>query len=311
MLRPDPAAARLATLPNVVDSREAAPASGLAIVPALLGLVRFQHTVFALPFALAGAILARMAWPPAGRLWWILVAMVGARSLAMALNRLIDAEIDARNPRTAGREIPSGRLTRVQVIVFCAVSLGLLLVAVSQLPPLTWVLWPVPVAAFVVYPYTKRFTWGCHLVLGATIGMAPVGAWIAVTGSVAPAAILLGLGVTAWIAGFDIIYALLDVEFDRMHGIRSVPARFGTTTALNIARGLHAATVVLLSLAGVLAHAGLVYQLGVIASAAILTYEHLIVDPRHPAKVQAAFGSANGILALVYGAFVIAAVTVS
>ena len=184
------------------------------------------------PFALAGALLAEMAWPSIGRLAWILIAMVGARSLAMALNRLIDADIDARNPRTAGRELPSGRLTSAQVTMFCAVSLAVLLVAVSQLPWLTWVLWPIPVAAFVIYPYTKRFTWGCHLFLGLTIGLAPVGAWVAVTNEIAPAAVLLGLGVATWIAGFDIIYALLDVEFDRANGIRSFPARFGAHAAL-------------------------------------------------------------------------------
>lgn len=299
------------TLVPVVGSRDVAPASGLATVPALMGLVRVQHTVFALPFALAGALLAEMAWPSIGRLAWILIAMVGARSLAMALNRLIDADIDARNPRTAGRELPSGRLTSVQVTMFCAVSLAVLLVAVSQLPWLTWVLWPIPVAAFVIYPYTKRFTWGCHLFLGLTIGLAPVGAWVAVTNEIAPAAILLGLGVATWIAGFDIIYALLDVEFDRANGIRSFPARFGAHAALLAARALHVSAIALLSAAGLLADAGLVYQVGVLACAAILVYEHMIVDPADPGRVQAAFGSANGVLALVYGAFVIVAVTIS
>jgi len=295
----------------VVGSRDVAPASGLAVVPAFMGLVRFQHTVFALPFALAGALLARMAWPTPGKLFWILVAMVGARSLAMAINRLVDAEIDARNPRTAGRELPSGRLTRVQVVVFSVASLAALLIAVSQLPPLTWALWPIPVAAFVLYPYTKRFTWACHIVLGLTIGLAPVGAWIAVTGSFAPAAILLGLGVATWIAGFDIIYALLDVDFDRASGIRSVPARFGPSAAMSAAKALHLATVVLLSAAGFAAGAGIVYQVGVLACAVILAYEHLIVAPGDQARVQAAFGSANMALAVVYGVFVVAAVTVS
>ena len=205
----------------------AQPAAGLGLLPALLGLVRFSHTMFALPFAFSAAILARMEVPRAALLGWITLAMVGARSLAMALNRLEDAEIDARNPRTAGRELPSGRLLRTQVIGFCVVSLAVLLLAVSQLPEETWVLWPIPVAAFVLYPYTKRFTWLCHLALGLTIGLAPMGAWLAVTGDLAPAPILLGLGVAAWIAGFDITYALLDVDFDRANGIYSIPARFG------------------------------------------------------------------------------------
>ena len=210
----------------------AQPAAGLGLLPALLGLVRFSHTMFALPFAFSAAILARMEVPRAALLGWITLAMVGARSLAMALNRLEDAEIDARNPRTAGRELPTGRLLRTQVIGFCVVSLAVLLLAVSQLPEETWVLWPIPVAAFVLYPYTKRFTWLCHLALGLTIGLAPMGAWLAVTGDLAPAAILLGLAVAAWIAGFDIIYALLDVDFDRANGICSIPARFGPARAL-------------------------------------------------------------------------------
>lgn len=294
-----------------MTSRDAAPASGLAIVPALLGLVRFQHTVFALPFALAGALMAKMAWPGTGRLFWILVAMVGARSLAMALNRLIDAEIDGRNPRTAGREIPSGRLSPVQVTAFCAVSLAALLLAVSQLPSLTWFLWPIPVAMFVIYPYTKRFTWGCHLFLGLTIGLAPVGAWIAVTNELAWGAVLLGLGVTLWIAGFDVIYALLDVDFDRANGIRSVPARFGAVPAMRIARVAHVLAAICLAAAGFAAGAGPVYQVGVLACAAILVYEHLIVDPADPGRVNAAFGTVNGIVALVYGVFVVAAVAIS
>lgn len=150
--------------------------------------------------------------------------MVGARSLAMALNRLIDADIDAQNPRTASREIPSGRLRVGQVAGFCVVSLAVLLLAVSQLPEETWVLWPVPVVAFVLYPLAKRVTWACHLALGLTIGIAPMGAWLAVTGDLGPAPIMLGLGVAVWIAGFDVIYALLDVEFDRANDVHSVPS---------------------------------------------------------------------------------------
>ena len=223
----------------------AAPrAAGLGLVPALLSFVRFSHTIFALPFALAAAVLARMEIPPAAVLGWILLAMVGARSLAMALNRIIDADIDAANPRTAGRELPSGRLAVGQVLAFCAVSLLVLLIAVSQLPEETWVLWPIPVAAFVLYPLAKRVTWLCHLALGLTIGIAPMGAWLAVTGDLEAAPVLLGLCVACWIAGFDIIYALLDVDFDRAYGVHSVPARFGEARALWFTRGLHAVAIV-------------------------------------------------------------------
>ncbi len=296
----------------MVAPRDAtSPATGLALIPALLGLVRFSHTVFALPFALAGALLARLEWPTLATLWWILVAMVGARSLAMALNRLIDADIDAKNPRTSGRELPAGRLTGSQVVVFSAVAFGLLLLAVSQLPPLTWVLWPIPVIAFVLYPYTKRITWLCHLALGLTIGLAPMGAWIAVTGSIAPAAVLLWLAVAAWIAGFDIIYALLDVEFDRANGIRSVPARFGPDVALRITRILHVVTILLLAAAGFVAGAGIIYQVGVVACAIVLAYENATVDPKDQGKVQAAFGSANMVMATLFAVFVIAEVSFS
>ena len=255
--------------------------------------------------------MARMEIPSAARLGWILLAMVGARSLAMAVNRLVDARIDALNPRTADREIPAGAVTANQVIAFSAVSLAALLVAVSQLPQITWILWPIPVAAFVLYPFTKRFTWVCHLVLGLTIGLAPVGAWIAVTGAIAWSPVFLGLAVATWIAGFDIIYALLDVEFDRTHGIHSVPARFGRQRALWFTRFAHLAAIVLLAAAGFAAGAGVVYLLGVTACAAVLLYENVIASPRDPARIQAAFGTANGVLAMVFVAFVIAEVALS
>jgi 4-hydroxybenzoate polyprenyltransferase len=287
----------------------APPAAGLGLVPALASLVRLSHTVFALPFALAAAVLARMELPRAAVLWWNTLAKVGARSLAMALNRLIDMDIDRRNPRTAARELPSGRLSPGQVVGACAVSLTALLVAVSQLPVETRVLWPVPVAAFVLYPFTKRFTWTCHLALGLTIGLAPMGAWLAVTGDLEPAPILLGLAVAAWIAGFDVIYALLDVDFDRANGVESVPARFGAARALWVTRALHASAVALLAGAGAAAGAGALYGLGVAACALVLLYENAIVRPGDPRRIQAAFGQSNGLLAIVFLAFVLAEVT--
>jgi 4-hydroxybenzoate polyprenyltransferase len=294
----------------VTTSSGAAPsAAGLGIVPALLGLVRFSHTIFALPFAFAAAVLARMEVPRAAVLWWITLAMIGARSLAMALNRLIDADIDARNPRTASRELPSGRLRTGQVVGFCAVSLAVLLLAVSQLPRETWVLWPVPVAAFVLYPFAKRVTWGCHIALGLTIGMAPMGAWLAVTGELTAAPIMLGLAVAAWIAGFDIIYALLDVDFDRAEGVHSIPARFGVARALWATRALHATAIGLLAGAGVAAGAGAVYMVGVACCAVVLLYENAIVRPGDTRRVQAAFAQSNGLLAIVFLAFVLAEVT--
>ena len=286
-------------------------ATGAQVVPALLGLVRFQHTVFALPFAFAGALMARNAWPPLGVLGWILLAMVGARSLAMAINRLVDRHVDARNPRTADRHIPSGRLTVNQVRVFALASLAALLVAVSQLPRLTWWLWPIPVALFVIYPYTKRFTWACHLVLGLSIGIAPIGGWIAVTGAFAWAPVLLWAAVALWIGGFDVIYALLDVDSDRVEGINSVPVRFGEHASLRIAAVCHLATVVLLVLAGVAASVAWPYYLGIAACAVILAWEHLHVRPGDVARINAAFGNANMLMSLVFFVGVVAEVAVA
>lgn len=289
----------------------ARPASGLALVPALLGLVRFSHTVFALPFAFAGALMATNAWPPLATLGWIVLAMVGARSLAMALNRLIDRRIDAANPRTAGRHLPRGTLTTGQVWAFAAASLAAMLGAVSQLPVLTWWLWPIPVALFVIYPYTKRFTWACHLVLGLAIGIAPIGGWIAVTGAFAPAPVLLWLAVAAWIAGFDIIYALLDVPHDRAAGIHSLPARFGERAALRSAAGLHVVALALLAWAGAAAGMSWPYYAGVAACLVVLAWEHVTVRPGDEARIQAAFGTANGVVSLVFLAGVIVAVAVA
>ena len=285
-------------------------ARGISLVGAFASLVRFQHTVFALPFALAGALMATQSWPPLSTLGWILVAMVGARSLAMAINRVVDMEIDAANPRTAGRDLPRGRLTLRQVAVFCALSLALLLVAVSQLPEITWFLWPVPGAGFVIYPYTKRFTWLCHLVLGVVIGLAPLGAWIAVTGHFALAPWFLFAAVATWMFGFDVIYALMDVDFDRARGVNSVPARFGAGRALWVTRVMHALAITCLAVAGALAGSGVIYFVGVGVCAVVLIVENIVVSPDDQARIQAAFGMANSVLALVYIAFVILDVSI-
>jgi 4-hydroxybenzoate polyprenyltransferase len=285
-------------------------ARGFSLVAAFASLVRIQHTVFALPFALAGALMANQSWPPLSTLGWILLAMVGARSLAMAINRVVDMEIDAANPRTAGRDLPRGRLTLRQVAVFCGISLALLLVAVSQLPEITWFLWPIPVAGFVIYPYTKRFTWLCHLVLGIVIGLAPLGAWIAVTGHFAVAPWCLFAAVATWMFGFDVIYALMDVDFDRSRGVNSVPARFGVERALWVTRAMHALAIIFLMLAGAFAGSGPIYFVGVAVCAVVLIVENVVVSPHDQARIQAAFGTANSVLALVYIAFVILDVSI-
>jgi 4-hydroxybenzoate polyprenyltransferase len=265
-----------------------------------VSLVKLEHTVFALPYAYAGAILAEDSVPSAAKLFWITVAMVGARSLAMALNRLIDAEIDSRNPRTSRREIPAGLLSRGQVLAFCAGSLAVFLIAVWQLPPLTHVLWPIPVAGFVVYPYLKRYTWLCHGVLGAVDGLAPVGGWIAVTGTMALQPWLLGAAVALWIGGFDIIYATMDLEVDREQGLHSIPRRFGVGWALRITRIAHLASVGFLVWLGLSLSLGPAYWLAVAIVACLLAYENSIVHEDDLSRVNLAFLTMNGVIALVF-----------
>jgi 4-hydroxybenzoate polyprenyltransferase len=268
-------------------------------------LVKFEHTIFALPFAYVGAFLAVDGVPSAHDLLWITVAMVGARSLAMGLNRLIDSSIDARNPRTAGRELPSGKLSEPQVAIFCLVSLGLFLLAVWQLDPIVRWLWPIPVAGFVIYPYLKRFTWLSHLWLGAVDGLAPVGAWVAITGELPLEAWLLGAAVACWVAGFDCFYALLDLDFDRREGLKSVATAFGEHGAFWGARILHVATIGFLIWAGVLLDVGVLYWLGVAAVGALLVYEHSLVRPGNIRRLDSAFFLVNGIISVTFFAFVL------
>jgi len=270
----------------------------------LARLVRLEHTVFALPFAYVGALLAVDGWPGLATMVWITLAMVGARTLAMGLNRLVDAEIDERNPRTAGRELPAGALTRAQVIALCALALGLYLVAVWQLEPIVRWLWPIPVFMFVVYPYLKRVTWLCNLWLGATLGLAPVGAWVAVTGGMPWQAWALGGAVCLWVAGFDLFYALFDREHDLAVGLHSWATRFGVQGVFLGARAMHAGAVLLLCAAGLGLDVGVWYWLGVLVVGALLAYEHAIVRPNDLRRLDAAFFTVNGVLSIAFFAFV-------
>ena len=263
-------------------------------------LVRIEHTVFALPFAYVGAFLAVDGWPGLRDLLWITVAMVGARTLAMALNRLVAAELDARNPRTASRELPSGALTRVQVLGLCLVAFATYLVAVFQLDPIVRWLWPVPVALFVVYPYLKRFTWLCHLWLGVCLGLAPVGAWLAVSGDAPWEGWVIGAAVAFWVAGFDLFYSLYDLEHDRAQGLHSWATRFGEHGVFLAARTFHVLTVALLALAGAGLSVGVVYWLGVVAVASLLAYEHSLVRPGDLRRLDAAFFTVNGVISVVF-----------
>ena len=269
-------------------------------------LVKFEHTIFALPFAYVGAFLAVDGVPRGRDLLWITVAMVGARSLAMALNRLIDAEIDARNPRTAGREVPRGALTRSAVVVFCLASLAVFLVAVYQLAPIVRWLWPIPVVAFLVYPYLKRVTSLSHFWLGAVDGLAPVGAWAAITNSLPWEAWALGGAVAFWVTGFDILYSLFDLDVDRAQGLHSLPARFGVRAAFAVARASHLATVALLALAGLGLSVGFPYWIGVAAVAALLAYEHALVSPTDLRRLDMAFFAMNGLISISLFVFVLA-----
>jgi 4-hydroxybenzoate polyprenyltransferase len=281
-----------------------------AVAARLSALVKFEHTLFALPYAYVGAVLAVDGAPRLRDLVWITVAMAGARSLAMALNRLIDAEIDARNPRTARRELPAGLLSRVQVVGFCVVSAAVFAAAVSQLAPITHWLAPIPVVAFVVYPYLKRWTPLCHLWLGAVDGLAPVGAWVAITGTVDAEAFLLGGVVCFWIAGFDVIYATLDHDHDRAEGLHSIPADLGLAAGLAIARLLHGLAVACMVAAGLVLDLGPVYFAGVAICAGLLAYENAIVRPDDLSRVNAAFFNVNAILAAIYLAAVVGDVAV-
>jgi 4-hydroxybenzoate polyprenyltransferase len=268
-------------------------------------LVKVEHTVFALPFAYIGAFLAVDGVPGAADLFWITVAMVAARSLAMALNRLIDAGIDARNPRTAGRELPRGALRPRQVALFCVASLAVFLLAVFQLEPIVRWLWPIPVVAFVVYPYLKRFSSLSHAWLGAVDGLAPVGAWAAVTNELPWEAWALGGAVAAWVAGFDILYGLFDLEIDRAQGLHSLAADFGVGPAFAAARTCHVATVGFLALAGLGLPVGALYWAGVAVVAGLLAYEHTLVSPQDTRRLDMAFFTMNGVISVTFFAFVL------
>jgi 4-hydroxybenzoate polyprenyltransferase len=270
----------------------------------LASLVRIEHTVFALPFAYVGAFLSVDGWPGLSSMVWVTVAMVGARTLAMSLNRLVDAEIDARNPRTAMRELPSGALSRGHVIVLSAISLAAFLLAASQLDPVVRWLWPIPVAMFVVYPYLKRVTWLCHLWLGACLGLAPVGAWLAITGTAPWEAWAIGAAVALWVAGFDLFYSLFDLDHDRVEGLHSWAVRFGEAGVFVGARVFHGVSVVLLAIAGVGLGTSAFYWLGVLVTAGLLVYEHSIVRPGDLRRLDAAFFTLNGVVSVVFFVFV-------
>ena len=276
----------------------------------ILEMIKFEHTIFALPFALISVLLASRSLPHglpnALTLTWILLAMVSARSAAMAFNRLADAEIDRKNPRTATRHIPAGLLTRAQVAGFLAVAIGLFELAAWKLNLLCFALSPVALAAILGYSYTKRFTSLCHLFLGFAIGIAPIGAWLAIRGAFSVVPLLLGAAVMLWIGGFDIIYALQDYEYDSSEkALFSLPKRVGKANALRVSRLMHAAMLALLVSVGLLYGLHFVYFVGVAVVAALIVYEQSLVRPDDLRRVNLAFFTLNGWVSVSLFVFVL------
>ncbi|HMB88160.1 MAG TPA: UbiA-like polyprenyltransferase [Methylomirabilota bacterium] len=271
-----------------------------------LDAIKFEHTVFALPFAYVAMVLAADGWPGWRTLLWVTLAMAGARTLAMAVNRLADRFIDAANPRTARRHLPAGLLTPAQVAGAAVAAGALLLLSAYMLNPLCLALAPLAVLFLVGYSYTKRFTWLSHWILGFTDGIAAAGGWIAVRGAFAPPVYVLWFALTVWIAGFDLIYACQDVEFDRRTGLHSVPARFGIPAALATARACHVLTIAAFALLGWMMGLGWLYWLGVAVVAGLLVYEHSLVSPGDLSRLDVAFFNVNGYIAVILFLSVIA-----
>lgn len=269
----------------------------------ILEMIKFEHTIFALPFAYVGMILGSYEtfnhFPTWGQFFWITMAMVGARSAAMALNRLIDKTIDKLNPRTANRAIPAGNLKLKEVVIFILGSFLLLFIAAWQLSELAFKLLPLAVFILVLYSYTKRFTWACHFVLGISIGLAPLGAWVAVTNEISYPSIILFITMALWTVGFDIVYATQDLEFDKEKGLHSIPSRFGLKKSLITARIVHGLTVVGLIYLFFITELGWWYLIGAIIANFILHYEHSIISPKDMSRLDTAFFTMNGILSVI------------
>ncbi len=266
----------------------------------VLEMIKFEHTLFALPFALAGMMLAAGGWPAWPTVGWIVVAMVGARSAAMGWNRLVDRDVDAANPRTRTRALPAGLVTPGFVAGFVVAGLALLLLAAWRLNPLCLALSPVAIVVLLGYSHAKRFTWLAHLLLGLALGGAPLGAWIAVRGTIELTPLVLAALVLTWVAGFDVLYALQDESFDRQAGLFSIPARFGAVAALWISAALHVATLALLATLPWVYPPGLGfwYFVGLAGCVALLVGQHALVRPGDLSRLNAAFFTANGLLAL-------------
>jgi 4-hydroxybenzoate polyprenyltransferase len=272
----------------------------------ILEMIKFEHTIFALPFAFTGALLAANGLPSGRTVLWITAAMFGARSAAMGFNRWADRSIDAENPRTKNRALPLKLVTPAQVIVFTAASSALLIFAASMLNPLSFYLSPVALAVVFLYSYTKRFTFLSHAFLGLAICLSPIGAWIAVSGRLEPPALVLGAAVLFWLLGFDVLYALQDMEFDRAAGLHSIPQRFGIRRSLWISRASHAAAMAALFLLSFLLSLGWLYLAGVFIAVGLIVYEHTLVWENDLSKLDIAFFNMNGYLSVTVFLFTLA-----
>jgi 4-hydroxybenzoate polyprenyltransferase len=263
-----------------------------------LRMIKFSHSIFALPFAFTSALIAASGIPAPRQIFWIVVAMVGARSGAMGMNRIIDRKIDAANPRTAGRELPRGVIGVGETVFFGAVSFGFMVFAAYMLNPLCLMLSPVAIAVLFLYSFTKRFTWASHFVLGLAISASPLGAWIAVRGSFTAEIIPLAAAVIFWLAGFDVLYALQDLEFDRSYGLYSIPRRFGIRKSLYIARTFHVISYLLLVLNGLLFNLGRAYWIGMLIVAGLFVYEHSLIKESDLSRLDMAFLNMNGYISM-------------
>ena len=270
-----------------------------------LDTIKFEHSIFALPFAVAAAFMVADGWPDWIQFGWVIVAMVTLRTFAMAANRLVDAEIDRRNPRTADRALAKGIIGKPEVIVYMAVSAIVFVVAAWQLDPLALRLSPIPILVAFFYPYLKRFTWLAHFGIGAVYVIVPPAVSIAMTGTMPMEYVLLGIAALFWVSGFDVLYAIADIDFDRANRLHSIPARFGISRSLTIARVLHAVTLAFLGLMVVVADSSLIAALGIVAVGALLAYEHSLVKENDLSKLNMAFFTMNGIIAVVFAAFIV------
>jgi len=271
-----------------------------------LKMIKFSHSIFALPFAFTAALIAASGIPSLSQVLWITVAMIGARSGAMGLNRIIDREIDKDNPRTSGREIPKGLIKVSEAVGFVVLSFGCMLLAAFMLNPLCLMLSPIAIGVLFLYSFTKRFTWAAHFVLGLAISAAPLGAWVAIRGTFDLAVLPLAAAVIFWLAGFDVLYALQDREFDTRHGLFSIPQKFGIGKSLFLARTFHAVAYGLLVLNGALFRLGIPYWAGMIIIAGLFLYEHSLVDKNDLSRLDMAFFNMNGYISMTVFLFTLA-----